>query len=113
MLKDIDNTVFFNDSTVFINPDYGNATFFSDDMGLVNQFVLNAPFLYPLETSENCWCFQGVEKGCIGNKWVNVDLTNVSLDDNNFDSDDPETTFMLDLRLSVIDISNARHTKKR
>ena len=30
---------------------------------LVNPFVRNAPFLYPLKTSENCkvfWCFQGV-----------------------------------------------------
>ena len=35
--------------------------------------VCNAPFLYPLKTSENLevfWCFQGVEKGCIENKWV-------------------------------------------
>ena len=31
-------------------------------------FVPNAPFLYPLKTF---WCFQGVEKGCIGNEWVN------------------------------------------
>ena len=29
--------------------------------------VSNAPFFYPLKTSEN---FQGVEKGCIENKWV-------------------------------------------
>ena len=34
-----------------------------------NPFVSNAPFLYPLETSENRY-FQGVENGCIGNKWV-------------------------------------------
>ena len=41
---------------------------------LVNPFVPNAPFLYPLKTSENrkVYCyFQGVEKGCIGNEWVN------------------------------------------
>ena len=31
----------------------------------INLFVPNAPFLYPLKT-----CFQGVEKGCIRNKWV-------------------------------------------
>ena len=39
----------------------------------INPFVLNAPFLYPLKTSENLtafWCFQGIEKGCIGNEWV-------------------------------------------
>ena len=36
-------------------------------------FVSNAPFLYPLKASENrmvFWYFQGVEKECIGNKWV-------------------------------------------
>ena len=39
----------------------------------LDPFVPNAPFLYPLKTSENrkvFWCFQGVEKVCIGNKWV-------------------------------------------
>ena len=38
-----------------------------------NPFVSNSPFHYTLKTSENrkvFWCFQGVEKGCIGNKWV-------------------------------------------
>ena len=38
----------------------------------VNPFVPNAPFPYPLKTLENLtvfWCFQGVEKGCIGNEW--------------------------------------------
>ena len=37
-------------------------------------FVPNAPFLYPLKTSENLtvfWCFQGIEKGYVGNEWVN------------------------------------------
>ena len=41
---------------------------------LVHLFP-NTSFLCPLKTSENLtvfWCFQGVEKGCIGNKWVNV-----------------------------------------
>ena len=44
----------------------------------VNTFVPNAPFLYPLKTSENftvfC-CFQGVEKRCIENKWVNINIS--------------------------------------
>ena len=34
-----------------------------------NPFVPNAPFLYPLKTSENravSWCFQVVEKGALG-----------------------------------------------
>ena len=44
-----------------------------------NPFVSNATFLYPLKTSENLtvfWCFQGVEKGCIGNSWVNQQKIN-------------------------------------
>ena len=39
----------------------------------INEFVPNTPFLYPSKTSENrkvFWFFQGVEKECIGNKWV-------------------------------------------
>ena len=34
----------------------------------------NVPFPYPPKTSENRFfqCFQGVEKGCIGNECVNV-----------------------------------------
>ena len=39
-----------------------------------NTFIPNAPFPYPLKTSENrkiFLCFQGVEEGCIGNEWVN------------------------------------------
>ena len=44
---------------------------------IINPFVPNAPFLYPLKTSENpkvFGCFLGVEKGCIGSKWVSVDI---------------------------------------
>ena len=38
----------------------------------LNQFVPNAPFLYPMKTLEQVfWYFQGVEKGCIRNKWAN------------------------------------------
>ena len=40
---------------------------------IFNVFVPNPPFLYPPKTSDNLmvfWCFQGVEKGWIGNKWV-------------------------------------------
>ena len=40
---------------------------------MVKPFVSNAPFLYPMKTSENhtvFWCFQRVEKGCIGNKLI-------------------------------------------
>ena len=40
---------------------------------VLNPFVPNAPFLYPLKTSEIrkvFWCFHGVEKGSIGNEWV-------------------------------------------
>ena len=44
-----------------------------------NPFFPKAPFFYPLKTSENrkvFWCFQGVEKGCIGNEWVKIKVTN-------------------------------------
>ena len=40
-----------------------------------NPFVSNAPFLYPLKKSENLtvfWCFQRVEKRCIGNNGLNI-----------------------------------------
>ena len=39
-----------------------------------NPFVPSAPFLYPLTPLEYLTvfrCFQWVEKGCTGNKWVN------------------------------------------
>ena len=42
---------------------------------LINPFVPNALFLYPLKTSENLTVFWGVEKGCIGNKWVKSSLS--------------------------------------
>ena len=40
----------------------------------INPFISNAPFLYPLKASENrkfFWCFEGLGKGCIRNKWAN------------------------------------------
>ena len=39
----------------------------------INPFVPNARLFYSLKTSENhmvFWCFQGLEKECIGNKWI-------------------------------------------
>ena len=42
-------------------------------IAIVNPFFPNAPFLYPLKILESrkvFWCFQGVEKRCIGSKWV-------------------------------------------
>ena len=42
---------------------------------LVIPIVPNAPFLYLLKISENFkvfWCFQGVERGCNGNKWGQI-----------------------------------------
>ena len=39
----------------------------------LNPFIHNALFLYPLKTTEKLrvfWCFQGEERGCIGNKWA-------------------------------------------
>ena len=38
-----------------------------------NSFLPNTPFLCPLKTSENLqvFCFQGLEKGCIGTNGLN------------------------------------------
>ena len=54
-----------------------NFVFFTSRVfrNIFKLFVLNAAFLYPLKTSEDLkvfWCFQGLEKGCIGKEWVNV-----------------------------------------
>ena len=49
----------------------------ANSLSWLNSFAPNAPFLYPLKTSKNLtvfWCFQGVEKGCIRNKWVKTFL---------------------------------------
>ena len=56
-----------------INMDWWKILLFSE--AVLNPFVPNAPFLYPVKTSENLtvsWCFQGVEKECVGNEWVNI-----------------------------------------
>ena len=42
---------------------------------VLNPFVPNTPFLYPLKTSENrkvFRCFQEAEWRCIGNEWVKI-----------------------------------------
>ena len=43
-------------------------------LNLINPFVPDAPFPYPLKTSEDgkVFCFQGVEKECIVNKFVKM-----------------------------------------
>ena len=41
----------------------------------INPSAPNAPFLYPLKSSVNLkvfWCFQGLEKECIGKKWDKI-----------------------------------------
>ena len=73
----------------------------------IDPFVPNAPFLYPLKTSENLlisfdtpwkhqktsdfliflgaikkdqwvfWCFQEIEKGCILNEWVKNEMLKI------------------------------------
>ena len=54
-----------------------HLTIFYTMVTLVKPFITSTPFLYPLKASENLtvfWCFQGIEKGCIGNglghNWV-------------------------------------------
>ena len=40
---------------------------------LFNPFIPSAPFLYPLKTENiTIFCFQEMEKGCIGNEWVKI-----------------------------------------
>ena len=78
MVIDISNRGFLSSNlSPCIAKDYDS---YSSDPELVlenlkiNPFVPNAPFLYLLKTSEKCkvfWCFQGLEKGCIGDEWVN------------------------------------------
>ena len=69
----------------FISPEISRSTIFWRSQwksklirsNSLNSFVPNALFLYPLKT-ENLtifWCFHGVEKGCIGNKWFNARRT--------------------------------------
>ena len=52
---------------------FPNHPFSTFSVDIHNSFSNNVPLLFPLKTSENrtvFWCFQRVEKGCIGNKWV-------------------------------------------
>ena len=59
-----------NERISFSSKSYGLSLNVPSD---INPFVPNAPFLYHLKTLEKrkvFWCFLGVEKGCIGNKWV-------------------------------------------
>ena len=51
-------------------------------MTLINPYLPNAPFLYSLKTSENLavfGCFQGLGKGCVENKWVNITQVKFSM----------------------------------
>ena len=57
-----------------VNPK--NIFFFHTQIQQFNPYVPNAPFLYPLKTSENR---TGVEKECIGNKWVNQLLNGLKI----------------------------------
>ena len=53
---------------------WANQSGFKPGNSCINQFFPNALFIYPLKTLENrkifC-CFQRIEKGCIGKKWIN------------------------------------------
>ena len=71
----------------------------------INLSVPNAPFLYPMEALENLtvfWCFQGVEKGCIENKWVKVKTLGISVIEKlnkyrNFSQRGGESKFLISL----------------
>ena len=54
---------------------WGSGSFFNCFFLLFNSFVPNVPFFYPLKALEKrkvFWCFQGVEKGYIGNIWIKI-----------------------------------------
>ena len=61
--------------TLWKHQEVQNENIGQNCVNVINPFVHNAPFLYLLKTENRkvFWCFQGVEKGCIGNEWVNVD----------------------------------------
>ena len=75
--------------------DLDNAIFFNDTLVFVNA------------DSDDVTLFSG-DMGL-----ANVDLNNISLDDDNLHSADPETIIHIRLWLGVIDISIARHVKNR
>ena len=52
---------------------FGDLSLYFSEFRSTNPFNPSAPFLYSLKTSENFIvfrCFQGVEKGYVGTKWV-------------------------------------------
>ena len=66
-----------NSLTNYVHFVISNLPIRNDRLEQFNPFVPNVPFLYPVKTSENLMvfgCFQGVEKGCIGNELVKTDL---------------------------------------
>ena len=44
------------------------VTWFLIEKGVINLFVPNAPFLH----RQVFWCFQGVDKECIGYEWAKL-----------------------------------------
>ena len=61
------------------------------------------PSSTPLKTSENLpvFCFQGVEEGCFGNKWVNA-LRESSNCDKTFDFDRLEKLFAIKQHIDLV-----------
>lgn len=50
-------------------------------MKWVKSFVSKAPFLLPPVNIRKFWCFKGVKKRYIRNKWVNKELLKISISD--------------------------------
>ena len=51
--------------------------FFANKIPKLKPLITNGPILYILKASEKpkvFWCFQGVEKECIGNEWAKCDF---------------------------------------
>ena len=45
----------------------------------INTFAPKSPFPYPQKTYTVFWCFQGVEKGSIGNEWIKMKIFEPSI----------------------------------
>ena len=85
-----------------------------------DPFVLNVAFLHSLKTSESLtvfWCFQRVEKGCTGSKWVEYSylcsLGDSGISHNSANDEDMDILKISTIRSEASQLSNtANHTGK-
>ena len=76
----MNNTLVFDPFATNAPFPYNLTVFWCFHLNSLDPFVPNALFVYLLKTSENLtvfWCFQGLQKGYIGNKWIDSFHINV------------------------------------